>query len=57
MSLGPWQIVLIVVIILIFFGPSRIPGLGKSIGTAIRGFKKGLNEDEKDSLNEGPKDK
>ncbi len=48
MSVGPWQILLIVAIVLIFFGPSRIPGLGKSIGQAIRGFKKGLSEDEID---------
>lgn len=47
MSIGPWQIVLIVILVLIFFGPSRLPGLGKSVGEAIRGFKKGL-----DSANE-----
>ncbi|MFK8139488.1 MAG: twin-arginine translocase TatA/TatE family subunit [Bdellovibrionales bacterium] len=46
MSIGPWQIVLIIAIILIFFGPKRIPGLGKSIGEGIRGFKKGLGDDE-----------
>lgn len=45
MSLGPWQIVLIVAIVLIFFGPKRIPGLGKSLGEAIRGFRKGVKED------------
>lgn len=43
MSIGPWQIILIIAIVLIFFGPSRLPGLGKSIGEAIRGFKKGLD--------------
>ena len=54
MSLGPWQIVLIVVLLLIFFGPKRIPALGKSLGEAIRGFQRGLNgkggdEKEKDN--------
>ena len=43
MSIGPWQIVLIIAIVLIFFGPKRIPGLGRSIGEAIRGFKKGIS--------------
>lgn len=46
MSLGPTEIVLILAIALLFFGPSRLPGLGKSVGEAIRSFKKGINEDE-----------
>jgi sec-independent protein translocase protein TatA len=45
MGLGLPHLILILVILLIFFGPSRLPGLGKSFGEAIRGFKKGLNED------------
>jgi sec-independent protein translocase protein TatA len=49
MSIGPWQIILIVVLVLIFFGPSRIPGLGKSVGEAIRGFKKGLDSEDDDT--------
>lgn len=43
-SLVHWVIIL--VILLIFFGPSKLPGLGKSMGEAIRGFKKGLSTDE-----------
>lgn len=31
-------------IALLFFGPSRIEGLGKSLGRSIRGFKEGMNE-------------
>ncbi|MGI9548750.1 MAG: twin-arginine translocase TatA/TatE family subunit [Bdellovibrionales bacterium] len=46
MSPSFWQIVIVVVIVLFVFGPKRIPGLGKSLGEAIRGFRKGLNEDE-----------
>lgn len=52
MSIGPWQILLVLGIILLFFGPSRIPGLGKALGTAIRKFKKGLNEDEEIDVTE-----
>lgn len=36
-------------ILLIFFGPSRLPSLGQSLGKAIRGFKDALNEIEVDS--------
>ncbi|NJL24653.1 MAG: twin-arginine translocase TatA/TatE family subunit [Calothrix sp. SM1_5_4] len=42
-SVSHWLIIL--VIVLIFMGPSKLPGLGKGLGEAIRGFKKGLNED------------
>ncbi len=43
-----WHFILIMVVLLVFFGPSRLPGLGKSMGEAIRGFKKGLNDDSID---------
>lgn len=42
MNLGLPEIILILVVALLFFGPSRLPSLGKSVGEAIRGFKKGL---------------
>lgn len=48
MSVGPWQIIIVLGVLLLLFGPSRLPGLGKSIGQAIRGFKKGIAEDEID---------
>jgi TatA/E family protein of Tat protein translocase len=38
------HILLLSIIVLIFFGPSRLPALGQSIGKAIRGFKQGLSE-------------
>lgn len=50
MSLGPMELVLILGIALLLFGPSRLPGLGKSLGDAIRGFKKGMEgEEEKEA--------
>lgn len=48
MGLSGWHILLLVIIILVFFGPSRLPSLGKSVGEAIRGFKKGLDDGEID---------
>lgn len=42
-SLTHWAVILVIVMVL--FGPSKLPGLGKGMGEAIRGFKKGLNED------------
>lgn len=51
MNLGMTEMLLIAGIALLFFGPSRLPGLGKSVGQAIRGFKKGINEDPSDEEN------
>jgi sec-independent protein translocase protein TatA len=41
-SITHWLIIL--AILLLFFGPSKLPGLGSSLGKAIRGFKSGLND-------------
>lgn len=38
------HILIFALILLIFFGPSRLPALGQSIGKAIKGFKQGLSE-------------
>jgi sec-independent protein translocase protein TatA len=38
------HLLLLSIIVLIFFGPSRLPALGQSLGKAIKGFKQGLNE-------------
>ncbi len=53
MNLGVPEIILILVVALLFFGPSRLPSLGKSVGEAIRGFKKGISgtpDDDKEKL-------
>ncbi|MEQ1723563.1 MAG: twin-arginine translocase TatA/TatE family subunit [Pseudobdellovibrio sp.] len=38
------HLLILTLILLIFFGPSRLPALGQSLGKAIKGFKDGLNE-------------
>ena len=48
MNLGWTEILLIGGIALLLFGPSKLPGLGRSLGESIRGFKKALNEDPKE---------
>ena len=45
-GLSFWHLLILVAIVLLFFGPSRLPGLGKSVGEAIRGLKKGLDGSE-----------
>jgi sec-independent protein translocase protein TatA len=40
---GP-ELIIIVVIALLIFGPKRLPEMGSSIGKSIKEFKKGMNE-------------
>jgi sec-independent protein translocase protein TatA len=47
--IGPWQIVLIVLIVLLFFGGRKIPELMKGLGKGVKSFKDGMNEEEKDT--------
>jgi sec-independent protein translocase protein TatA len=48
--LGWMEVLLILAVVLIFFGPKRLPGLGAALGSAIRGFKKGISGIEDASL-------
>ena len=43
------HMLILAVILLVFFGPSKIPQFGQSLGKAIRGFKQGLNEIDTDA--------
>lgn len=45
-GLGLPEIVILLVVALLIFGPSRLPGLGKGLGEAIGGFKKALSAKE-----------
>ncbi len=46
--LQPMHLLLILIIALVVFGPSRLPELGKALGESIQGFKKAINESEND---------
>lgn len=45
-GLGIPELVVVLVIALVFFGPAKLPALGKSIGEAIKGFKKGIGDEQ-----------
>ena len=46
MSIGPLQIVIILVLVLIIFGAGKLPKVMGDMGKGVRNLKKGLNEDE-----------
>jgi sec-independent protein translocase protein TatA len=46
--------ILILVVLLLFFGPKRLPELGKGIGEGIRGFKEGIGGGHRNADEEKP---
>lgn len=42
------ELIIILFVVLIIFGPTKLPQLGRSIGSAITEFKDGLNKAKKD---------
>ena len=47
-NLGAPELIIIALVILLLFGATRLPKLGKSMGQSIKGFKDGLNDDAND---------
>lgn len=61
---GGWEIIIILLIVLILFGPSKLPQMGSALGKAIKEFKKAgkelrseVEDDEKDKSIAESKDK
>lgn len=46
-GLGIGELLVILLVVLVFFGGSRLPKLGSSLGEAINNFKKGMKESDK----------
>lgn len=46
--IGIPELVIVLVILLVIFGPKRLPGLGKSLGSGMREFKDSISGDSKD---------
>ena len=49
MSFGPWELLIILAIVLIIFGPSRLKTLGSDLGKAIKGFRSAVKHEEEDT--------
>lgn len=54
-GLGMSEILLIVLVVLLFFGGKKIPELMKGLGKGVKSFKDGMNEIEKDIKDDKPK--
>ncbi|CAN5182210.1 hypothetical protein BH20ACT16_BH20ACT16_00180 [soil metagenome] len=53
MPFGPLEIGIILLIVLVIFGPKRLPDLGKSLGSGMREFKDSITGNHKDD-DDGP---
>ncbi|MCR5352578.1 MAG: twin-arginine translocase TatA/TatE family subunit [Bacteroidales bacterium] len=64
--IGPWQLIILALVVLLLFGGKKIPELMKGIGKGVKSFKEGMNEVEdqieksdesskKDGSDEAPK--
>ena len=52
MSLGPTELIIILVIVIVLFGVGRISKIAGELGTGIRSFKEGLEGDEDNEVAE-----
>jgi sec-independent protein translocase protein TatA len=46
-SIGPTELIIVLVIVLLIFGPKRLPGLGKQLGSGMREFKDSITASSK----------
>ena len=53
-NIGPMEIMIVLVIALVVFGPKRLPELGKSVGKGIREFKGSVTGEHDDSEDKTP---
>ncbi len=59
-NLGPWEILLILVVVLILFGAKRLPELARGLGQGINEFRDAVDSSKKeilDGIENDPKDK
>ncbi len=53
-NIGPLEIIIVLVIVLIIFGPKRLPDLGRSLGRGMREFKDSVTGKDKDDDEDRP---
>ena len=54
MAPGPWQILIIVLVILLLFGAGKLPRMMEDMAKGIKSFKKGLKDEDADSKQDKP---
>jgi sec-independent protein translocase protein TatA len=52
MAIGPWQLLIVLVIVVLLFGTKKLASLGTDLGGAMKGFKKAIKDDEEATTQE-----
>jgi sec-independent protein translocase protein TatA len=55
-NLGPWEIILILLVVLLLFGAKRLPELAKGLGQGIKEFKGAMNDAKQEIEDAGEPD-
>ena len=53
---GP-ELIIVIIVIVVLFGASRLPAMGRNLGVGIKEFKKGIGEATRDGKDKGEADK
>lgn len=52
-SFSIWHWIIVLVVVLLVFGTKKLRGAGRDLGEAVKGFKKGMSDDDKPSAQLG----
>jgi sec-independent protein translocase protein TatA len=56
-NIGPWQLLIILIIVLAIFGTKKLRNLGSDLGGAVKGFRSAMNEAEESAEKIGDESK
>lgn len=48
MRIGPQELIIVLIIVLVIFGPKNLPKLGKMFGKTMKNFKEGMDDDDEE---------
>lgn len=54
-SFSIWHWIIVLVVVLLIFGTKRLRGAGRDLGEAVKGFKKGMADDDDTAASGGPR--
>lgn len=49
-NIGPFQLLVVLLIVALIFGTKKLRSLGSDVGGAVKGFRKAMNDEDKDPL-------
>ena len=56
MSFGIWELIIVLIIVAVIFGTTKLKTLGKDVGEGVKGFKDAVNTSQDEQKEEEPKE-